>query len=215
MENLKILSMNLGMGFVPIRDKKKKEILREKLEEDYDIILLQGNNISLNLDDSKYKTITDNNKTVTLLKKEFANFKSGPTGVSLQNNLIVYYGNRPLVVMNVNCKQIANFKSVVERISEYSDKDSPYYVRSKIIAGRFPEGANITGFCEKFGLKDLSSTVGQGFHEEYGRKRLNHFFISDNLECREFYKLVGLVEYSKAFEAYPMEASISHQKVLK
>ena len=32
MENLKILSMNLGMGFVPIRDKKKKEILREKLE---------------------------------------------------------------------------------------------------------------------------------------------------------------------------------------
>ena len=126
MENLKILSMNLGMGFVPIRDKKKKEILREKLEEDYDIILLQGNNISLNLDDSKYKTITDNNKTVTLLKKEFANFKSGPTGVSLQNNLIVYYGNRPLVVMNVNCKQIANFKSVVERISEYSDKDSPY-----------------------------------------------------------------------------------------
>ena len=215
MENLKILSMNLGNGFIPIKDRRKKVILREKLEEDYDVILLQGNNINFNFDDSNYNAINDNNKIVTLLKKDFKNFSSGPIGTALQNNMIIYYDNRPLSIMNVNCKQLSDFKIVVEKTSEYSDEDSPYYVRSRIVAGRFPEGVNINAFCEKFGLKDLSSTVGQSFHEEHGRKMLNHFFISNNLECAHFYKLVGLVEHSKAFEAYPMEASISHQKVLK
>ena len=215
MENLKILSMNLGTGFIPIKDKKKKEILREKLEEDYDIILLQGNNISFNFDDSNYNAINDNNKLVTLISKDCKSFRANSLGSALQNNIVIYYGNRPLLVMNTNCKQLTDFKRFVDMTSEYSDKDSPYYIRSRIVSGRFPEGINITRFCEKFGLKDLSSPVGQSFHEEHGRKMLNHFFISDNLECKEFYKLVGLVEHSKAFEAYPMEASIGYQKVLK
>ncbi len=34
MKNLKILSMNLGYGFIPIKDRKKKIILKEQIKND-------------------------------------------------------------------------------------------------------------------------------------------------------------------------------------
>ena len=49
MKNLKILSMNLRRGFVPIKDKGKREYLMEFIKkEDYDIVMLQGNRIGSN-----------------------------------------------------------------------------------------------------------------------------------------------------------------------
>ena len=44
MENLRILSMNLGRRFVPIKDKGKREYITDFIkEEGYDIVMLQGN----------------------------------------------------------------------------------------------------------------------------------------------------------------------------
>ena len=48
MENLRILSMNLGRRFVPIKDKGKREYITDFIkEEGYDIVMLQGNYIRL------------------------------------------------------------------------------------------------------------------------------------------------------------------------
>ena len=55
MKNLKILSMNLGRGFVPIKDKRKREYLMEFIkEENYDVVMLQGTNICHNLDLNRF-----------------------------------------------------------------------------------------------------------------------------------------------------------------
>ena len=71
MKNLKILSMNLGYGFIPIKDRKKKMILKEQIKkEDYDIVMLQGNSITVNYEDLGYEAINSNDKTVTLPLKD-------------------------------------------------------------------------------------------------------------------------------------------------
>ena len=66
-----------------------------------------------------------------------------------------------------------------------------------------------------FDLEDVSTLVGQKTHTKNNREILNHFFISRNLEIDSIHKLVGLTENLGIGEAYPIEASISHKKVLK
>ena len=213
MKNLKILSMNLGYGFIPIKDRKKKMILKEQIKkEDYDIVMLQGNSITVNYEDLGYEAINSNDKTVTFFKE---NLPICNTELFGSNVLVTSYYSRPLVVVNVNCKNmksdsydVRSFDYVLKICRKYSDPASEYFVRRMIVAGRFPRDVDTNIFCDMFDLDDVSTLVGIDTHIKNNREMLNHFFISRSLEAESVHKLVGMSEVTKVGEAYPIEASV-------
>ena len=223
MKNLKILSMNLGYGFIFIKEKKKKIILKEQIKkEDYDIVMLQGNNIDVNYEDLGYEAINSNDKAVTFFKEKLPICNTELFGSGIVNVLVTSYYSRPLVVVNVNCKNmksysydVRSFDTVLDMCKKYSDPASEYFVRRMIVAGRFPRGVDTNIFCDMFDLDDVSTLVGIDTHIKNNREMLNHFFISRSLEAESVHKLVGMSEVTKVGEAYPIETSISYKKVLK
>ena len=215
MKNLKILSMNLGRGFVPIKDKRKREYLMEFIKkEDYDIVMLQGNRIGSNrlFKDLGYSSADSSKNVITLgFKREIAeNSSTDELNCSIISNI-----TNPLELINVNCKDSKKFDDVFNICDYYSRQDSKGFVSSRIVAGRFPREVDTNKFCDLFDLEDVSTLVGQKTHTKNNREILNHFFISRNLEIDSIHKLVGLTENLGIGEAYPIEASISHKKVLK
>ena len=221
MKNLKILSMNLGYGFIPIKDRKKKIILKEQIKkEDYDIVMLQGSDITVNYEDFDYKAINSNDKAVTFFKEDLPICNTEVFSSGVVNALVTSYKCKPLAVINVNCKDMKNnsydaFDKVLKICSKYSNSASEYFVRRMIVAGRFPREVDTNEFCDMFDLDDVSTLVGLETHRKNNREMLNHFFISRSLEAESVHKLVGMSEVSKIGEAYPIEASISYKKVLK
>ncbi len=220
MKNLKILSMNLGRGFVPIKDKRKREYLMEFIkEENYDVVMLQGTNICHNLDLNRFlgyyeiqRCYNFQERVVTLYKLWEGQTSYGKSDVM---GHVFYNKKGPLACINVNCKDSKNFDDVFNICDHYSRQDSKGFVRNRIVAGRFPREVDINEFCDRFDLTDVSTSVGQESHIKNNREMLNHFFISRNLEIDSVHKLVGMTEESKIGEAYPIEASISYKKVLK
>ena len=215
MKNLKILSMNLGRGFVPIKDKGKREYLMEFIKkEDYDIVMLQGNRIGSNrlFKDLGYSYADSTKNVITLVSKReiVENSSTDELNCSIISNI-----TNPLELINVNCKDSKKFDDVFNICDYYSRQDSKGFVSSRIVAGRFPREVDTNEFCDLFDLEDVSTLVGQKTHTKNNREILNHFFISRNLEIDSIHKLVGLTENLGIGEAYPIEASISHKKVLK
>ena len=215
MKNLKILSMNLGRGFVPIKDKGKREYLMEFIKkEDYDIVMLQGNRIGSNrlFKDLGYSYADSSKNVITLVSKReiVENSSTDELNCSIISNITM-----PLELINVNCKDSKKFGDVFNICDYYSRPDSKGFVSSRIVAGRFPREVDTNEFCDLFDLEDVSTLVGQKTHTKNNREILNHFFISRNLEIDSIHKLVGLTENLGIGEAYPIEASISHKKVLK
>ena len=215
MKNLKILSMNLGRGFVPIKDKGKREYLMEFIKkEDYDIVMLQGNRIGSNrlFKDLGYSYADSTKNVITLVSKReiVENSSTNELNCSIISNI-----TKPVELINVNCKDSKKFDDVFNTCDYYSRQDSKGFVSSRIVAGRFPREVDTNEFCDLFDLEDVSTLVGQKTHTKNNREILNHFFISRNLEIDSIHKLVGLTENLGIGEAYPIEASISHKKVLK
>ena len=71
MKNLKIVSFNIGSKYIPIKDNRKKQIITDFInEEDYDIVMLQGDNVSSNINTKSldYNSTKFNNRVVTLYK---------------------------------------------------------------------------------------------------------------------------------------------------
>ena len=213
MKNLKILSMNLGRGFVPIKDKGKREYLMDFIkEEDYDIVMLQGNRIGSNrlFKDLGYSYADSSKNVITLVSKReiVENSSTDELNCSIISNI-----TNPVELINVNCKDSKNFDDVFNICDYYSRQDSKGFVRSRIVAGRFPREVDTNEFCDAFDLEDISTLVGQETHAKNNREMLNHFFISRNLGCMNIHKLVGMTEVSKIGEAYPIEVTL--KKVLK
>ena len=211
MKNLKILSMNLGRRFVPIKDKKRKAYLADFIKkENYDIVMLQGDNI--NLDVYNYATVNNNKKVSLLCHDRLIGFDS-EVGYKDVKSSIIYCNNYVLACINVNCKNANNMNDVFETCYTYSRFGSQYYSPTRIVAGRFPREVDTNEFCDIFDLEDISTLVGQETHVKNNREILNHFFISRNLKAESVHKLVGMTEYSKLGEAYPIETSITYRKV--
>ena len=211
MKNLKILSMNLGRGFVPIKDKGKREYLRDFIkEEDYDIVMLQGGSINLGV--HNYVTVNDNKKVSLLCHDRLTGFDS-EVGYKNVKSSIIYCQNAILACINVNCKNANNMSDVFKVCDDYSRHDSEYYLSDRIVVGRFPREVDTNEFCDAFDLDDISTLVGGESHAKNNREMLNHFFISRNLEALNVHKLVGMTEVSKIGEAYPIEVTL--KKVLK
>ena len=214
MKNLKIFSMNLGRRFIPVKDKRKKEYLRDFIkEEDYDIIMLQGNDINVSYRNLGYEEINSNNKVITFLRSSFLVCDIDFSNFGIVNSFVTYYDRSPLSIINVNCKNPKDMDKVFKACDVYSKEDDPHYVKSRIVAGRFPREVDTNLFCDAFDLEDVSTLIGQKTHAKNNREMLNHFFISRNLECMNIHKLVGMTEESKIGEAYPIEVTL--KKVLK
>ena len=213
MENLKILSMNLGRGFIPIKDKRKKEFLREKIDtEKYDVVMLQGNGVGRN---SFFKDLgydyADSSKDVLTLVSNRLIVESRATNIL--NCSIISNIDRPVILVNVNCKDLKNIDELFDACDIYSKEKDVHYVRSRIVAGRFPKAFDTNLFCDQFDLDDVSTLIGQDTHIKNNRDMVNHFFISRNLECMNVHKLTGMTEISGIGEAYPIEVTL--KKVLK
>ena len=75
MKNLKILSMNLGRSFIPIKNDARKQKVTSLLENgNYDIIMLQGDNLDKSVDFKQLGYIysdPNNKKTFTLSNINF------------------------------------------------------------------------------------------------------------------------------------------------
>lgn len=215
MENLKIFSMNLGRGFIPIKDKRKKEFLREKIDtEKYDVVMLQGNGIGRNIffKDLGYDYADSSKEVITLVSNRLI-VESRATNIL--NCSIISNIDRPIILVNVNCKDLKNIDELYDACDLYSKEKDVHYVRSRIVAGRFPRAFDTNLFCDQFDLDDVSTLIGLDTHIKNNRDMVNHFFISRNLEAENVRKLVGLTETLKLGEAYPIEASIVRKKVLK
>ena len=213
MKNLKILSMNLGRGFVPVKDKAKRQYLIDFIKKvDYDIVMLQGNRIGSNrlFKDLGYSYADSSKNVITLVSKRkiAENSSTDELNCSIISNI-----TNPVELINVNCKDSNNFDDVFNICDYYSRQDSKGFVRSRIVAGRFPREVDTNEFCDAFDLEDISTLVGQETHAKNNREMLNHFFISRNLGCMNIHKLVGMTEVSKIGEAYPIEVTL--KKVLK
>ena len=213
MENLKIFSMNLGRGFIPIKDKRKKEFLREKIDtEKYDVVMLQGNGVGRN---SFFKDLgydyADSSKDVLTLVSNRLIVESKATNIL--NCSIISNIDRPVILVNVNCKDLKNIDELFDACDIYSKEKDVHYVRSRIVAGRFPKAFDTNLFCDQFDLDDVSTLIGQDTHIKNNRDMVNHFFISRNLECMNVHKLTGMTEISGIGEAYPIEVTL--KKVLK
>ena len=214
MKNLKIVSFNLGKKFVPVKYSNKREVVSKfLLDQDCDVILLQGEKIKYNiwLDSLKEKYLyVEKGKAMTLIKKEIQAFPenhlTGP------NNVVFYSFRKPFVSVNVNYKKMSDMKDVLSICKNYSDPDSPFYVPNRIIGGRFPNEFHQEEFCDRLDLNDLSTSIAPHTHERNNRAMVNHLFISRNLSSDQVYKNVGIVEVSKIGEAYPIEAKIILQK---
>ena len=118
-----------------------------------------------------------------------------------------------MAVVNVNCKNPKDMDKIFKACEVYSKEEDPHYVKSRIVAGRFPREVDTNLFCDMFDLNDISTLIGQETHAKNNREMLNHFFVSRNLECMNVHKLVGMTEVSKIGEAYPIEVTL--KKVLK
>mgnify|MGYP005804326373 CR=1 FL=1 len=211
MENLRILSMNLGRRFVPIKDKGKREYITDFIkEEGYDIVMLQGNYINLGVDN--YITV-NNNKKVSLLCHDGLTGFDSEVGYKDVKSSIIYCNNFVLACINVNCKNANNMSDVFKVCDDYSRHDSEYYLSDRIVVGRFPREVDTNQFCDMFDLEDVSTLVGRDTHIKNNREMVNHFFISRNLEALSVHKLVGMTEVSGIGEAYPIEVTL--KKVLK
>ena len=219
MKNFKILSMNLGKSFIPVIDKKKRKYITEFLDEkNYDIIMLQGENIPRNLDlkyiSTNYGVIRKNKGLITLHDK---NLYVSPffTDSNYIDTNMAHNDMKFLAFLNINCKDLKDFYDVDNICKSYSDINSRNYIISRIITGRLPREVNIDSFCKSLKLKDISTDIGKITHKENNREIINHFFISDNLEVTNIHKLVGITEVSKIGEAYPIEVSLTYKKALK
>lgn len=219
MKNFKILSMNIGHAFIPIMEKNKKEIVKNQLKENYDIIMLQGKGLSRT---DFYKELDYNcaisSKNVVTLSSKKKLFESSATEV--HNSSVVYDKGLPIVFINVNCKNMKKIDQVIRACQLYSKEENAHYIKRRIIAGRFPVEFDQKKFCSMFNLKDISTTVGGDTHIENKREILNHLFISSDFEVDNIYKLVGLTEVAKTGEAYPIAATIreknyAYKKVLR
>ena len=96
MKNLKILSMNLGRGFVPIKDKGKREYLMDFIKkEDYDIVMLQGNRIGSNrlFKDLGYSYADSSKNVITLVSKReiVENSSTDELNCSIISNITISY----------------------------------------------------------------------------------------------------------------------------
>lgn len=214
MKNLKILSMNLGRRFVPFKDKGKRQYLMDFIkEEDYDIIMLQGNALTSNINFSKmdYNAIAYYNRMALLYNRNLqvcdTDFKSKVASAT------VICDKDPIVCINVNCESSNRIEDVFNVCYDYSSINNAHAFATRIVAGRFPKEVDINEFCDVFNLDDISTLVGQETHAKNNREMLNHFFISRNLEALNVHKLVGMTEVSKIGEAYPIEVTL--KKVLK
>ena len=183
-------------------------------KEDYDIVMLQGNRIGSNrlFKDLGYSYADSTKNVITLVSKReiVENSSTNELNCSIISNI-----TKPVELINVNCKDSKKFDDVFNICDYYSRQDSKGFVSSRIVAGRFPREVDTNEFCDLFDLEDVSTLVGQKTHTKNNREILNHFFISRNLEIDSIHKLVGLTENLGIGEAYPIEASISHKKVLK
>ena len=214
MKNLKILSMNFGRSFIPIKDKKKKEFLRNKLMEGpYDILMAQGYGIidGVDLDNTFYNYTNAFDRIVTFSRNKLPIFENILSKEI--NSSVVFIGKSPLAVVNVNFSNPKYVESLYNYCRIYNNLDNEYYVRSRIVAGRFPKSFDTNLFCDLFDLDDISTFVGQDTHTENNRDMINHFFISRDLEAESVHKLVGWTETLKLGEAYPIEVTL--KKVLK
>lgn len=217
MKNLKILSMDFGNNYIVKRMQSKKELLSNiLLMQEYDMILLQGKNVTNMIQTSdivgnRYQTKVMSKNLMSIWKDQYHCFTSSTLLETVDQN-IIYFDNRPIACLNINCKYPNNFYDVLDCLDAYSRSDSVSYVASRIITGRFPKEIDPNEFCDAFDLKDVSTIVAQNAHMKYNQKILRHLFISRNLECKSIQKLIGLTEVSKIGEAYPLEATITYRK---
>ena len=219
MKNLKILSMNLGKSFIPVIDRRKREYITDFLDEkSYDIIMLQGDNIPRNLDlnyiGMNYEIIKKNKGLITIHNKDIYVSPFFTDSNYIDTN-IVHNNMKFLACLNINCKDLKDFYDVDNICKAYCNVNGKQYTKNRIITGKIPREVNLNSFCKSLGLKDISTDIGRITHKENNREIINHFFISEDLEVASIHKLVGLTEVSKIGEAYPIEVSLTHQKILK
>ena len=175
--------------------------------------MLQGNDINVSYRNLGYEEINSNNKVITFLRSSFLVCDIDFSNFGIVNSFVTYYDRSPLSIINVNCKNPKDMDKVFKACDVYSKEDDPHYVKSRIVAGRFPREVDTNLFCDAFDLEDVSTLIGQKTHAKNNREMLNHFFVSRNLECMNVHKLVGMTEVSKIGEAYPIEVTL--KKVLK
>lgn len=216
MRNLRVLSMNLGKTYIPVKDKSKKQLLASYInEEGYNIVMLQGNSLTSNINFSKlnYNAINYQNRMAVLYDRNLDGFDIDFKSKVVSSTVIFNKG--PIAFINVNCDSPKNMEDVFKVCEAYNNPNTEYTLKTRIIAGKFPKEVDINLFCDMFDLDDVSTLIGRQSHIENNREMLNHFFISRNLEALNVRKLVGMTEISKIGQAYPIEASISYKKVLK
>ena len=218
MKNLKILSMNLGRGFVPVKDKAKRQYLIDFIKkEDYDIVMLQGDSIKHNINleqpqlNSSYNKIVYNDKVATLYKSSLPFDDEVMVNFSYDvpvTSSIFSYKDFPMAFINVNCEDPYNIDSVCDICDSFGNDR---YLPTRVVAGRFPREVNINRLCQVLALDDISTLVRQEMYVKNNREMLNHFFISRNLKASNVHKLVGMTEVSKVGEAYPIEAVLTYK----
>ena len=220
MENIRILSMNLGRSFVPVKDRKRKAYITDFInEEGYDIVMLQGDSIKHNINlkqpqlNSSYNKIVYNDKVATLYKSSLPFDDEVMVNFSYDvpvTSSIFSYKDFPMAFINVNCEDPYNIDSVCDICDSFGNDR---YLPTRVVAGRFPREVNINRLCQVLALDDISTLVRQEMYVKNNREMLNHFFISRNLECMNVHKLTGMTEISGIGEAYPIEVTL--KKVLK
>lgn len=197
MSNLKIFSVSLEKNYViNSRKREKRKLLKEIINtNDYDIVMMQGGNLRVNNKNHGYKELNERDNLVTLYKSSYPAFVTDGFSSDVVNGLVVYYKNRPLSIVNVNSRNYKSYQKVLQACEKYITL--PYYVNSRIVSGVFPKDMDVDKFCKQFGLYDV--TLPHTSQDE-----VNHFFISENLECEHIVS-----------EDRMIETSLSYKKVLK
>ena len=214
MKNLKILSMNLGYGFIPVKDKSKREYITNYINhEGYSIVMLQGNTLTSNIDFSKldYNAINYRNRMALLYDKDLKGYD-----IDFKSKVVsstIMFNKGPMAWINVNCDNPNNMEDVYKVCEAYNNPNTEHVLKTRIVAGRFPREVDTNQFCDMFDLDDISTLVGVMSHSKNNREMVNHFFISRNLEALSVHKLVGMTEVSGIGEAYPIEVTL--KKVLR
>ena len=197
MSNLKIFSVNLEKNYIiNSRVREKRELLKEIINtNNYDVVMMQGGNLKVSNRENDYKELKSSNNLVTLYKDKFTSSVTGDITSDAVNGLVIYYNNRPLSIVNVNSSNYKSFQKLLQICEKYITL--PYYVNSRIVSGVFPKDMDVDKFCKQFGLYDV--TLPHTSQDE-----VNHFFISENLECEHIVS-----------EDRMIETSLSYKKVLK